>query len=312
VENRELNIPLGKNYAVVMGLLKYSQKKLFANIVEYNKYVLTQDNIFEKSNQLQKLFNVTAKEVDDIFQEVVKGFAEVNQLYNVVTIKDSIYPELLKMVSMPPPVLYLRGDVNLFTPNTIAVVGSRTPTDIGKKRAVKLAYLLAENGFTVVSGLAKGIDANAHNGAIKASGKTIAVIGTPLNKSYPKENAFLQEKIAESYLLVSQFPFSQPTTPLNFPTRNYTMCGLTRATIIVEASERSGTLTQAKFCIREGRRLFILKSILDRKDLTWPRYYVNKGAKILEKIEDVEQHLDDIQQNNNPDTNPINKQMNLF
>ena len=305
------NLQIGKNYAVIIALLKHSQRKLFNNIEKYKKYIFASESIFDRSGELQKEFDTPPDEIKKTYEKVLDAFGKIDFPYSVITINDDSYPALLKRVSMPPPILYVKGDVNLFTENAISIVGSRTPSDLGIRRATKLAYLLVDAGFTVVSGLAKGIDSAAHNGAIEVGGKTIGVIGTPLNIFYPKENSLLQQKIAESHLLVSQFPFSQHVSPLNFPTRNYTMCGLTKATIIVEASERSGALIQARFCLKEGRHLFILKNLLERSDLTWPKHYVKQGAKVLEKIEDVLGHLDDVRKSENK-TELINQQLELF
>lgn len=161
------------------------------------------------------------------------------------------------------------------------------PSDFGIRRAQKLAMLLTANDFVVASGLAKGIDTAAHNGAIKAGGKTIAVIGTPLDKSYPKENSRLQTYISQSHLLISQYPFAHPVTRINFPSRNYTMSGICYATVVIEASETSGTLIQAKQCMAQKRHLFLLKNLLNRDDLKWPKKYVEKGAFIISEIEDI-------------------------
>jgi DNA processing protein len=144
-----------------------------------------------------------------------------------------------------------------------------------------------------VSGLAKGIDIAAHTAAIERGGKTIAVIGTPLGVYYPRENASMQDQIAKDYLLISQVPilrYSKQAVPQNrlfFPERNITMSALTEGTIIVEAGETSGTLTQARAALHQGRKLFILDSCFQRSDITWPRRFEEQGAIRVRDPEDI-------------------------
>ncbi|OMP80115.1 DNA-processing protein DprA [[Flexibacter] sp. ATCC 35208] len=207
------------------------------------------------------------------------------------------YPSKLKDAEEPVEILYYSGNLDLLSTRSIAVVGSRKPSEEGIRRAAKLARLLVEDDFTVVSGLAAGIDTISHKTAIEAGGRTIAVIGTPLDHAYPKENAQLQQFIAQSHLLVSQVPFyryRQQTINGNrlfFPERNKTMSALTEATIIVEASDTSGTLIQARAAIQQGRKLFILDSCFQRKDITWPEKYQQVGAIRVKEYEDIRQHL---------------------
>ncbi len=207
------------------------------------------------------------------------------------------YPIKLRDAKYPVELLYYRGIWELSELPSVAIVGSRKPSEEGKKRAAKLANMFVAHDYVVVSGLATGIDSAAHRAALEASGKTIAVIGTPIGDSYPKENADLQEHIAENYLLVSQVPvlrYSQQDYRANrtfFPERNATMSALTEATIIVEAADTSGTLTQARAAIHQGRKLFILNSCFERGDITWPAEYEEKGAIRVKDPEDIWRHL---------------------
>lgn len=176
------------------------------------------------------------------------------------------YPAKLRDARHPIELLYYQGEWELSETRGIAVVGSRNASDEGVRRASRIARELVEAKFTVVSGLARGIDAAAHSGAIEAGGRTVGVIGTPLGTFYPKENKGLQERIARDFLLISQVPVLRyhrqkvPQNRLFFPERNITMSALTEGTIIVEAGETSGTLTQARAAIHQGRKLFILDS----------------------------------------------------
>jgi len=210
---------------------------------------------------------------------------------------DLEYPQVLKDAKNPIEVLYYQGNLDLLSSKSVSVVGTRNPTDEGRRRARKLARLLVDNGFTVMSGLADGIDTEAHKAAIAAGGKTISVIGTSLNEVYPKKNSDLQKRIAKEYLLVSQVPFYQYSLQDYrrnrgfFPERNKTMSALSKATIIVEAAETSGTLIQARAALQQGRKLFILKSCFGR-GLEWPERFLDKGAI---KIEDGTEILDKLQ-----------------
>ena len=176
---------------------------------------------------------------------------------------DLEYPTTLRDAKNPIEVLYYQGNLDLLSSEAVSVVGSRKPTDEGRRRARKIARLLVENDFTVMSGLATGIDTEAHQAAIEANGRTISVIGTALNEVYPKENTELQRQIAKEFLLVTQVPFYQYSMQDYrrnrgfFPERNKTMSALSQATIIVEASETSGTLIQARAALQQGRKLFI-------------------------------------------------------
>lgn len=173
------------------------------------------------------------------------------------------------------PVFYA-GDAELLTRPGVAIVGAREVSSEGKSRAYKLARELANAGVVVVSGLAKGVDTAAHRGAIDNGGRTIAVIGTPLNKAYPAENAALQEDIYENHLLLSPFAPDGRVFKANFPKRNRVMALLSDATVIVEASDTSGSLHQAAECVRSDRWLFIMRSVLDNRALTWPQKFLGK------------------------------------
>ena len=203
------------------------------------------------------------------------------------------YPKRLRDAKHPIELLYYRGFWELTDTPCVAVVGSRNATDEGLARARRLARELVSKGFTVVSGLAAGIDQAAHRGALESGGRTIAVVGTPLGQVYPKDHADLQEQIAERLLVISQVPvlrYSRQRPPQNrlfFPERNVTMSALTEATIIVEAGETSGTLTQARAAIHQGRKLFILDSCFKRGDLTWPARFEALGAIRVRSPEDI-------------------------
>ena len=187
-----------------------------------------------------------------------------------------------------PEWLYVAGDSGLLrrVPR-VSIVGTREASADGLKRASKLARELVARQAVVVSGLAKGIDTAAHHAAIEAGGRTVAVLGTPLDQAYPRENAALQRLIMDQHLAVSQFAPGHPSGRTNFPRRNRTMALLTDATVIVEAGEGSGSLSQGWEALRLGRRLFIMRSVVDDKALKWPAEMLRYGADVLAKTEDL-------------------------
>ena len=207
------------------------------------------------------------------------------------------YPAKLRDARHPVEMLYYRGGWELTETRAIAIVGSRKATSLGRQRAAKLAREFVRRDITVVSGLAEGIDTAAHTAALEADGRTIAVIGTPLNTVYPRNNSDLQEKIAREQLIISQVPVlrygrqAPPQNRLFFPERNVTMSALTEATVIVEAGETSGTLTQARAALHQGRKLFILDSCFG-VGLTWPERFAGEGALRVKSFDDIWAALD--------------------
>jgi DNA processing protein len=207
------------------------------------------------------------------------------------------YPRPLRDADHPVELLYFQGLWDLVNTRCVAIVGTRKPGEEGTLRAAKLARLLAGDGFTIVSGLARGIDAVAHKTAIDAGGFTIAVLGTPITACYPPEHRELQQYIADKHLVISQVPivrYSQQHVGANryfFPERNITMSALTEATIIVEAGETSGTLVQARHALKQKRKLFILDSCFQNPALTWPDTFARQGAIRVTDYEDIKTHL---------------------
>lgn len=189
-----------------------------------------------------------------------------------------------------PPRLFVAGDTAMLREGArVAIVGSRKASPAGVGRARKLAKLLVDRGVVVVSGLAEGIDTAAHTATVEAGGRTTAVIGTPIDKVYPKQNRDLQNRIRSEQLLVSQFPVGSPTQRKNFPLRNRTMALIADATVIIEASDTSGSLSQGWEALRLGRGLFITKSVADDSRLKWPAELMHYGARVLsdETVEEL-------------------------
>jgi DNA processing protein len=201
-----------------------------------------------------------------------------------------------------PQNLFVEGDASLiFSGLKVSIVGSRKPSAEGIANAECLTKTLVEYGAIVVSGLAEGIDTVAHETAIKYGGKTISVLGTPLDVAYPAKNKQLLNIIKRNHLAVSQFPTGYPTKKENFPMRNRTMALLSDATIIVEASEVSGTRHQGWEALRLGRFIFIMDKVAQNNDLTWPKEMIKYGAQeltcellpsFLEEIPNITSRLD--------------------
>ena len=181
-----------------------------------------------------------------------------------------------------PKELHIAGDKELLrTARRVSVVGSRKVSAEGARRAAKLVRELVANDIIVVSGLADGVDTVAHRTAIDAGGRTVAVLGTPLDQCYPKGNKTLLEEITRNHLAVSQFPIGYPITNKNFPMRNRVMAMLSDATVIVEAGETSGTRHQGWEALRLGRAVFIMENIAENKKISWPKEMIGYGAEVL-------------------------------
>jgi DNA processing protein len=236
---------------------------------------------------------VSPSQADECATEVMRVLkAEGIHRFGVRVNHAGDYPQCLRDARHPIELLYYQGAWELTETRCVAVVGSREGTKRGIERAERLARELVTHGFTVVSGLATGIDTAAHRAAIE-SGSTIAVIGTPLGSYCPRQNRELQDKIARQFLVISQVPVLRyrkqgvPRNRLFFPERNVTMSALTEATVIVEAGETSGTLTQARAALYQKRKLFILNSCFERKDISWPAYFERRGAIRVREPEDI-------------------------
>ena len=200
---------------------------------------------------------------------------------------DEDYPELLKQIYDPPMVLYVKGSLSAKDKNAVAMVGSRMTTHYGLEVARKLSYQLAYIGVTVVSGGARGIDTAAHQGALSAKGRTVAVLGTGINLVFPPENAELFERIAASGAVVSQFPFNRNADKQSFPIRNRIVAGMTLGTVVVEANLTSGALITANMAVEAGRQVFAVPGRIDSPRSKGCHELIKKGAKLCEGAEDI-------------------------
>jgi len=227
----------------------------------------------------------------------VERFLASKSGFSVSIAGDFQYPQGLR--DAPVELFYYRGDLGILESRCVSVVGAREASDEGRARSRKLSRGLIKAGFTIVSGLAKGIDTAALTASIEEGGRVVGVIGTPIDASYPKENSALQEEIARKHLLISQVPFFRyhrehfARKKFYFPLRNETMSALSEATIIIEAGDTSGTLTQARAALNQGRKLLILNSCFENPRISWPARFAEKGAVRVSTMDDILRELGD-------------------
>ncbi|WP_045856450.1 DNA-processing protein DprA [Teredinibacter purpureus] len=202
------------------------------------------------------------------------------------------YPEMLREIKRPPPVLYVAGDVSQLSFPQVAIVGSRNPTPSGRGSAFDFSKALAANGFTITSGLALGVDAAAHQGALACQGKTIAVLGTGIDQVYPQRNKQIADQIiANGGALVSEFPLGTTAKPANFPQRNRIISGLSYGTLVVEAAVRSGSLITARYALQQNRELFAIPGSIHNPLARGCHSLIKDGAKLVESADDIVEEL---------------------
>jgi DNA processing protein len=217
--------------------------------------------------------------------ELVLSAEEQVQARLVTVLDRAEYPSNLRVIPSPPPFLFYRGQLRRDDARSVAVVGTRQASDEGRRRARRLAEKLAAEGVTVISGLAKGIDTEAHTATLEARGRTIAVVGTGILHTYPRENVGLADRIAESGAVVSQFwPDASPTR-YSFPMRNAVMSGIGQGTAVIEASSTSGAKMQARIALEQGKRGFLMASLVTREQ--WAQRYLERGAIEVHEVEDI-------------------------
>ncbi|HLH55249.1 MAG TPA: DNA-processing protein DprA [Verrucomicrobiae bacterium] len=244
-------------------------------------------------SQLLQVNGIGAETADSIasWEKNVDLSAELKRIdefgCRVLIAGDEEYPPLLRQIYDPPVVLYAKGQLLAKDKNSVAMVGSRMTTHYGVEVARRLAYQLAYLGVTVVSGGARGIDSAAHQGALSAKGRTIAVLGTGINIVWPPENKELYERVAENGALVTQFPFNSPGTKQSFPIRNRLVAGMTLGTVVVEANLTSGALITANFANEYGRQVFAVPGRIDSPRSKGCHDLIKKGAKLCEGAEDI-------------------------
>jgi DNA processing protein len=246
----------------------------------------------EAARETAKLLRAGLRNLDVAKERVEHELELANKAgARLVTVLDDDYPANLRLVWDLPPFLFMLGaDLDERDLRAVAVVGTRDATEQGVRTAADMARALVERDVTVVSGLAKGIDAAAHTAALEAGGRTMAVIGTGITKTYPSEHAELSRRIAAAGTLVSQFWPSMHPARWTFPRRNAVMSGISQGTVVIEASATSGAKMQARLASQHGKQVFLIKQLVTSQE--WARRYVEKGwATEVDSVDDVVKRL---------------------
>ena len=207
--------------------------------------------------------------------------------HSIVTLADDAYPQQLLEIPDPPPLLYVIGNTNFLSRPSIAIVGSRNSTPQGKQNAGQFARALSDSGLTIVSGLALGIDAAAHEGGLQGTASTLAVMGTGPDTIYPRSNRALAERITKQGALITEYPIGTPALPANFPRRNRLISGLSEGVLVVEAALASGSLITARMALEQGREVFAMPGSIHSPVSRGCHALIKQGAKLVETAEDV-------------------------
>jgi DNA processing protein len=205
----------------------------------------------------------------------------------VLTLADNDYPALLKEIPDPPPLLFVRGNPEILTLPQIAIVGSRNPSTLGLETAAAFAKTLSQHGFVITSGLALGIDASSHQGALNAKGYTIAVAGTGLDRVYPARNKDLATEIVNTGAMVSEFPPGTLAKANHFPRRNRIISGLCQGLLVVEAAKQSGSLITARMALEQNREVFAIPGSIHNPLARGCNALIREGAKLVETTQDI-------------------------
>ncbi|HCG76539.1 MAG: DNA-protecting protein DprA [bacterium (Candidatus Ratteibacteria) CG_4_10_14_3_um_filter_41_18] len=264
-------------------------------------------NLLKRFKEPKKVFNATISELLEIpgisrnVAERIKDFSvarlekELSLMeemgLSVITLEDQDYPANLKLIYAPPAVLYIQGEIKAKDRLAIAVVGTRRCSYYGRKTANSLSYELVNRGFTIVSGMARGIDTEVHKGALKAGGRTIAVLGSGLARIYPGENKNLSKEIAQSGAVISEFPLLTSPERGNFPRRNRIISGLSLGLVVIEAPNKSGALITADFALEQGREVFAIPGNVDQPTSSGTLHLIKQGAKLVTQVDDIIEEL---------------------
>lgn len=214
-----------------------------------------------------------------------------DEAHNIVPFGTESFPELLAQLRDAPLLLYVNGDIDALHFPSIAIVGSRNPTRGGLQNSFEFSRHLAKNGFAIISGLAEGIDTAAHKGALKAGGKTVALLGHGIDRIYPPQNRELAHEIVESGALVTEYPMQTPPEKRHFPERNRLISGLSVGTLVVEAARRSGSLITARTAAEQGREVFAVPGSIHNPMARGCHQLIRQGAKLVETASDIGEEL---------------------
>lgn len=273
-----------------MSLIPELGPRSFFNLINYFG---TAEEVLDADRETLKFkLSLSDKTIDDIYRykdiDVKSYIKKLNaDSIKYITYHDERYPKILKEIYDPPPVLYIKGDETILNNLCLAVVGSRCCTYYGSQIAFEFSAHLAEMGFTVISGMARGIDSHAHRGALSVKGNTAAVLGSGLDVIYPKENRELFEEIIKNGAVISEFPLGTGPFKQNFPRRNRIISGLAIGVLVVEAGEKSGSLITASLALEQGKDVFAIPGNINNETSKGTNKLIQEGAKIVLSISDI-------------------------
>ena len=266
------------------------------------------EQLFTQSNATLTSLGLKTKSIEYIkspdWSIIDNDLLWLNQPENdVITIGDPLYPPQLKEIDSPPSLLFIRGNKKLLSQPQISIVGSRNPSPLGKQIAIDFAQTLAQHGFTITSGLALGIDAASHQGALNVAGHTIAVAGTGLDRVYPARNKQLATEIANTGALISEFPPGTAAKANHFPRRNRIISGLCIGLLVVEAAKQSGSLITARLALEANREVFAIPGSIHNPLARGCNSLIKQGAKLVENTQDIFDELGEYNQSPEQNTN---------
>ncbi|MEO0294122.1 MAG: DNA-processing protein DprA [candidate division WOR-3 bacterium] len=276
---------------IEFNLLKLSNLKLKASklkeIIIENKDLLEEKEFFNKliANKILTKEQVLLSERKVNIKNQIRALQD--HKVKIITVLSKEYPEPLKEIEDAPPILYCKGNLFSDDSNAIAIIGTRKATDYGRTVARNLAKELSERGITIISGLASGIDTQAHLGALLSGGRTIAVMGTGIDFVYPPSNRNLAKKIVENGALLTELPPNSPALPYHFPSRNRIISALSKAVIVVEASLQSGVFSTVRWALEYGKDVYAVPGDINRKSSMGTNELLKNGAFPLTSYEDL-------------------------
>ena len=274
--SRELKI---LNYLIILQLCSYKLNYVREIYSKYKNFLdrKIEDCFFEFDKKDQMIFKNLNKDVK------LKALNCLEKYRNqIIFIEDLDFPNKLKEVQEYPIVLFYKGDLSLLKKVSISIVGTRQPSEQTMLNTEAISHYLMGKNLTIVSGLAKGVDVTSHAYCMKNNyNNLIAVIGTPVDKYYPIENRMVQQFIEKNGLVISEFPDFEPIQKWNFPRRNYIMSAISSATIVMQAGDTSGTVSQARSTLKNGRPLFVPANVFDDPNNSWPFKFRNEFGRVF-------------------------------
>ncbi len=288
----------------VPGIGNYLFKSLLNNFSSPKEVFLASEDALSKIKNIRQNSINAIKNNKKYFDEARQELKKISEhKYKIVTLNDPDYPVLLKEIPDPPPYLTYIGVLDNSLP-CLSIVGSRNATSYGLSAGERLGYNLSKQGFQIVSGMARGIDTAAHKGALNAKGRTLAILGSGLNKIYPYENKFLYKTISMHGAVISEFDVNQFPDGKNFPIRNRIIAGMSAGTCVVEAAKRSGSLITARLAAEYGREVYAVPGSIDSQKSHGTHHLLKQGAKLVENDNDI---IDELSQFIHKSNNPVSE-----